>query len=421
MQNTYAIWRATHPLVFITVHLLTGILMANYLPPFLSKEPQALAIFILVLSLILLFFLSRLTQLTVFSFLIIFITLIGWGIAIQMVSKTVTLFKIPYPTNLISTCRNWVITKINNTILVKEANGFALAILLGVKMDMEKNLVTAYTQLGIIHIIAISGMHLEILFKNLQKITQLLPRRKIFLYIELCILLIVVWIYTCMAFASPSIVRAAVFFSIYKVGKFIGASPVTLNTIAGGVLILLLFDTNQLQNIGLQLSYAAVIGIHLFYKMLYKSIALNNPIIQFLWSNCCVSLSVQLTTLPILALHFHQIAGWVLVSNFIMVPLSNFILYGLAILLLLPMKYQITEFWGKIVTEYITYFNHFVQNWFLQTAAESIQITFNGKHIVLYYLLLLCLYLWLYLKRQIWLLTILGLLIIYFLQKLFSY
>ena len=49
----------------------------------------------------------------------------------------------------------------------KEANGFAQAIVLGVKMDMDKGLMTAYTQLGIVHIIAISGMHLEILFKNL--------------------------------------------------------------------------------------------------------------------------------------------------------------------------------------------------------------------------------------------------------------
>ena len=162
------------------------------------------------------------------------------------------------------------------------------------------------------------------------------------------------------------------------------------------------------------------LGIHLFYKLLFKSIELKNPIIQFLWGNCCMSLSAQLTTFPILALHFHQIAGWVLVSNFIMVPLSNYILYGLGILLILPIQIRFTLLWGRMVEAYIEFFNHFVSSWFLQTKAASIQISMSGFQIWMYYLILLFVYLWLYLKQPKWILAILGLFSIYFLQKLFS-
>lgn len=97
-----------------------------------------------------------------------------------------------------------------------------------------------------------------------------LPRQKTGRYLELLIVLSSVWIYTLMAFASPSIVRAATFFCIYYVGLFIEASSFTLNTIAAAVLVVFLFDLNNIENIGLQLSYAAVVGIHLFFLFYIK-------------------------------------------------------------------------------------------------------------------------------------------------------
>jgi competence protein ComEC len=420
MQNTYASWRASNPLVFITIHLLLGIFLSHWLPHFSNTVTNLIVISTLIISILLLWLLLLIGKTKALTTILLLIILICWGIIIKLAAQYHAIFSIQYPEQFIKTCSNFVVEKINKTITTKEANGFALAILLGIKVDMDKSLMSAYAQLGIIHIIAISGMHLEILFKNLERITNYLPRKRIFIILELIILLFAVWIYTLMAFASPSIVRASLFFSIYIIGKFIGANRYMLNTIAAGIFILMLFNVNDLSNIGLQLSYAAVIGIHLFYKQFYKSLDINNPIIQFLWSNCCMSLSVQLTTFPILAYHFHKIAGWVLVSNFIMVPLSNLILYGLGILLLLPIQFSITLFWGKIVEQYILFFNHFVQNWFLHTKAQTIQISMNGIQILIYYLILLFLYLWLYLKQTKWLLAIFGIISIHIILKLFS-
>ena len=420
MQSNYSQWRAAHPLVFIATLLLIGVLLSKQYIHCATEQTSTIAISILIFSTGFIWLLSILKIQNSIVVASLYFTLISWGIAIQIASQKHALLFIPYPTEMILDCRNWVITKLNTTITNKEANGFAQAIVLGVKMDMDPQLMNAYTQLGIVHIIAISGMHLEILFKNLKRLTILLPRKSFFLLCELILLLTCVWIYTLMAFASPSIVRASLFFSIHAIGKFLGANSFMLNTIAGGVLVILLFDIQHLNHIGLQLSYSAVIGIHLFYKLLFKSIELKNPIIQFLWSNCCMSLSAQLTTFPILTLHFHQIAGWVLVSNFIMVPLSNYILYGLGILIILPIQIPFTFILGRMVEKYIVFFNHFVNSWFLQTKASSIQITMSGIQILMYYLILLFLYLWLYLKQPKWLLAIMGLFSIYFLQKLFS-
>ena len=177
--------------------------------------------------------------------------------------------------------------------------------------------------------------------------------KKIFLFIELILVLGGVWLYTLMAFSSPSIVRASVFFSIYFIGKFLQQSSFTLNTIAGGMLLLLLFDVKNLDNLGLQLSYAAVMGIHLFYPLFYKMLPMDNPILSFLWSNLCLSFAAQLTTLPILVYHFHQIASLVLVSNFIMVPLSNVLLYSLVLLLVCPSVFGLPYLFGQWIQQYI--------------------------------------------------------------------
>ena len=419
MQKSYTYWRAAHPLVFISSLLLLGVVISNGFAKLSFFSNPLFLICLLFLELAALFTCLQIQNKPVIKGILVMSCLISWGVMIQWNASSQTHFELPsYINRYIIYCRNGLIDKINKTILPKEANGFALALLIGVKIDMNKALVNAYTQLGIIHIIAISGMHLDILFKSLKRLTSYFPKNRIFNILEIVLLLIIVWTYTLMAYASPSIVRASVFFSIYLIGNFNALPSFALNTIAGGILFLILMNVRGVEHIGLQLSYAAVIGIHLFYKILYTSIEIDNPIIQFLWSNCCVSLAAQLTTFPILLLHFHQVASWVLVSNFIMVPLSNLILYGLAIILILPKGLAI--YVGILVAKYIQFFNHFVQHWFLNTKAGTLQITMNTIQVLGFYLILLLVYLWIYQKKSSYLLAVLGLITCYTVLKLFS-
>ena len=420
MRNTFVYWRATHPLVYITAHLLLGVCFGYVLPSVQNKIALCLAILILSISIIYLLFGSYEKVEKNKNPIITSLLLIIWGVCIKWAFQSKHNFHLPYPENAIIYCRNWMIEKLSTTIKNKGASGFALAILIGVKSDMDKSLFNAYLQLGIIHVIAISGMHLEILFKNLSKFTQLLPRQKIFLLIELILLLLSVWTYTLIAFSSPSIIRASLFFSIYIIGKFMGTPSFMLNTIAAGILIVLLFDNDKISNIGLQLSYSAVIGIHLFYKPMYHLLTIDNPLIRFLWSNCCVSLAAQISTLPMLAFHFHQIASWVLVSNFIMVPISNLILYGLGILLILPSAFSITLYWGELIEKYILFFNGFVSHWHKQTNADNRIIEMQQIDVLIYYSLLLFIYLWLNFKQTSYLIWVLGCICLYVVMKLFS-
>lgn len=429
MEKSSQHFKAAHPLLFIASLLLAGLVFAKLLLQELIAISISEASYLLILSLIFLqFIISRSgiktttasTHAKIIEGIAMYLILFSWGILLFFITNDRNLFQIPYPEKLITFCRNAVIHKLNDTIKSTEANVFAQSLLLGVKTKANKELINAYRQLGIIHIIAISGMHLEIIFKNILRLTHWLPRKKIFIIIELIVVLCCVWTYTLMAFASPSILRAAVFFSIYYIGKFLGASSYTLNVVAGAVLILLLFDIKNVENIGLQLSYAAIMGIHLLVPLFNKMIPMDNPIFIFLWNNVCISIAAQLTTLPILLYHFHQLASLVLISNFIMVPISTLLLYALALLVISPNILGLPPLGGQIIEKYIIGMNKAISHLDALPINRPLNISFGLGQVILYYLALLLMYAWLYTKKAKWLVYILGIFCIYGMLKLFS-
>jgi len=419
VEKSNAHWKAAHPFLYLSVILMLGLFVATVF--FKNKDQPILAAAIVSTGLLLLQISLWIALPSMYRSLLVLLILLSWGMAIYLATQEKNLIQLPYPKTWVEASRNWVIQKINSTILHKEANGFALALLLGVKSDVNKALLQAYAQLGIIHIVAISGMHLEIIFKNLTRITNWMPRRKFFLGLELVLVLLGVWWYTLMAFASPSITRASVFFSIYFIGKYFGQSNYTLNTIAGGLLIFLLFDVKNIESLSLQLSYGAVLGIHLFYPFLYKLLPMDNPILSFLWANLCVSFSAQLTTMPILLYHFHQMPSMVLLSNFVMVPMSNFLLYGLFFLVACPSLFGLCAAIGNGLEHYILWINASIRFLYTLPMSSSLAIKFDQIQVVLYYLLLWMLFSWLNKKQTIYLVYSMAAIVGYVLLKLFSH
>jgi len=346
--------------------------------------------------------------------------LLSWGGALYFAAQKQDLLNIPYPHLFINEARQWMIIKINESIPEKDANGFAQALLMGVKTDINKDILKAYTQLGIIHIIAISGMHLDILFKNALFITHWLPRKKFWLGLELVLILSAVWIYTFIAYASPSVVRASLFFSIYFIGTFLNQPKYTLNCIAAGLFVILFFDIHSIRHIGLQLSYAAVIGIHLFYPLFDKMLPMDNIILKWMWSNMCISFAAQLTTLPILLFHFHQLSTLVIISNFIMVPLSTILLYALFVLILTPHQMHFSAYLGNWIQNYIQWLNKGVVYFYEQAIGTPFVIQMSALQVVGYYAGLFYVYLWLYQRQAKYLVYMMVIFTVISLIKLFS-
>jgi competence protein ComEC len=261
--------------------------------------------------------------------------------------------------------RQYFILKIDHAFIDPESNAFSKSLLFGTKSDMSPTLKTAYQQLGILHIIAISGMHLDILFKLLEKGTLWLPNKNWARWTKLISLLLIVWSYTLIAHAGPSVVRASLFFSTLLIGRFFYLNIFSLNTISIGILLVLLYNSQIMTGIGLQLSYAAVVGIHFFYKPLLQLLPMDNRLLQFAWSNLAISIAAQLTTLPIVLYYFHSSSSLSILGNFLFVPLSSLLLYALLVWMVLPD----IELVQVVIAKGI--------GWYIKTMNESIRLLFQ--------------------------------------------
>lgn len=215
----------------------------------------------------------------------------------------------------------------------KDNYNLLMALLFGEKTELSKEITTNYTQAGIIHILAISGLHIALIYGIVLWLTKPLLRFKkgklyIFL-ISLCIL----WFYAILAGFSASIVRAAVMFSVVALAKMINRQSNIYNSLAVSALLLLLYNPNYLFDVGFQLSFAAVLSIVIFQPLVRKYSYSKHLIILKIKELLLISLVAQVGVLPLILYYFGQFPLLFLLANLIAIPLSSLILIlGLALI-----------------------------------------------------------------------------------------
>jgi competence protein ComEC len=221
--------------------------------------------------------------------------------------------------------RETIVAILQQHIRTPRERGLAEALLIGFKDDLDKGLVQAYSNTGVVHVIAISGLHLGLIYGLLVVVAKVLRRRgrvARFLFIAGGL-----WAFTLVAGAQPSVVRSAVMFTCMALGDLIGRKTSPLNTLAFSAAGLLCFNPFWLWDLGFQLSYTAVAGILIFYKPFYHLLYFPNKAIDALWQLVALTLTAQILTLPISLFHFHQFPVLFLITNLLAVPLSSGILY----------------------------------------------------------------------------------------------
>ena len=390
MEKSILHWKAEHPSLIISLFLLSGIIFGGFFfsPNFNEAFPLLLSWIILIL--INIYFKSSFTKTIASIFCLLF-----WGYCIaQFQEKNSDGLFIEILEPYIQPIRDIILRKIDLFILSNSNNQFAKALLIGQKSNIDNATLEAYTALGIVHIIAISGMHLDLVANYLTKITGWLPRNKYLQLIELFFLIIAISAYTLVANASPSIVRAAIFFCLFKIGSYFNLHKYVLNSIAGGLLIILLFHCQTIWHIGWQLSYAAVIGIHVVHPWISNIFRLKNPAISSIWNNFSITIATQITTLPLLVYYFHTLSTGIILSNMMMIPLSNLLLEALIILLILPVYWAKTLHWGQIIEFYMQKIAQLV-HYIFTISPQPLHFTSVGIYYLLaYYLIFLYLCLW---------------------------
>ena len=264
-------------------------------------------------------------------------------------------------TNALINTRSNVLSILRKFIPGEKETGVAEALLIGYRDDLDKDLVRSYSNTGVVHIIAISGLHLGMIYGLL--ILLLKPFRKVkwIRWAKPVIILAVLWGFSFLAGAVPSILRSAVMFSFIVIGESLGRKTNIYNTLAASAFCLLVYNPYFFWDVGFQLSYTAVLSIVLFMKPIYRQLYFRNKLLHTIWELNAVTLSAQILTLPVILFYFHQFPNLFLFTNFIAVPVSGFILYGELLLLILFKIPVLNMYTGKVISFLISQMNGVIE------------------------------------------------------------
>lgn len=257
--------------------------------------------------------------------------------------------------------RKWVVNTLKENISGEKEQGLAEALLIGYKDDLDKNLVQAYSNTGVVHVIAISGLHLGLIYWLLLLLTKPIKGSKKLAWIRFLLIISALWLFSLLAGAQPSVLRSAVMFTVIAGGEVVLRKTNIFNTLACSAILLLCINPFWLWDVGFQLSYSAVLSIVLFFQPVYHWYQPQNKIVDFLWKLTAVTIAAQILTMPISMYHFHQIPLLFLFTNFIAVPLSSIILIGEILLCAFFFLAPVATFFGSILKTLIYWMNSYVE------------------------------------------------------------
>jgi competence protein ComEC len=239
--------------------------------------------------------------------------------------------------------------------------GLAEALLIGYKNDLDKTLVQSYSNTGVVHVIAISGLHIGLIYWLLVQLLRPLRKIKYARRLQPVLVITGLWGFSLLAGGQPSVLRSAVMFTCIVLGQSMARKASIYNTLAFSAFILLCYDPFWLWDAGFQLSYSAVLSILIFMKPVYNCLYIKNKLLDHIWKLNAVTLAAQILTLPVSIYHFHQFPVYFLLTNFIAVPLSSIIVLGEILVCTISFLPSIALFTGKILTWLIWLMNSYIE------------------------------------------------------------
>ena len=232
-----------------------------------------------------------------------------------------------------------------------------IAITLGDKSQLDQEIKNAYAGAGAMHILAVSGLHVGIVFLIFNQLLFFLKGRW-FGYLKAVLLLAIIWSFALLSGLSPSVQRAGVMFSFIIIGGALKRKPSILNSISAAAFILLMFNPMLLFEVGFQLSFAAVIGIVSLHPIIYNWWRPDSILIDKIWSLIVVSFCAQLATLPFTFYYFHQFPNWFLLTNLFVIPLAFAIVSGAILVATLSFVFGNDLFLGFLLNKILWILNH---------------------------------------------------------------
>ena len=218
----------------------------------------------------------------------------------------------------------------------EDTSALLKALLTGNRESLPKHITDAFRASGASHILALSGLHLGIIYGILVKILGVLGNSLKARIIRSSLIISACGFYTMATGAGPSITRAFLFILLGETARLTGRSNRLGHILAASLLIQLTFDPLSAGSVGFQLSYAAMAGIAFIYPHLSGlwPQGASGPL-GWIWKSASMSISCQLTTGPIAWHYFGTFPQYFILTNMIALPLTGIIVpFSIAVILL---------------------------------------------------------------------------------------
>ena len=197
------------------------------------------------------------------------------------------------------------------------------ALAYGYQDEIPPGIEESFRQSGAIHLLALSGMHLGLLYGLLLKLLALVGNSPTTKRIRSTVIIAALWAFTIFTGCGVSILRAAVMFSIYEAGVLAGRRRNGLNALSLSAIIITVADPSAPSGISFQLSYAAMTAIFLIFPHLRAIVKTRNRISGRIADACAMTIACQATTAPIILLHFGTFAFYSLLANLLCSPIVS--------------------------------------------------------------------------------------------------
>lgn len=216
-----------------------------------------------------------------------------------------------------------VLLMIDHSAMSGKTREFLKGMILADRTETDFDTVQDFSRSGLVHFLAISGTHIIVIFGIFYFLfTRFSPLQ--FRKYAVVLSLFFIWLFAGFIGFGNSVVRSCIMLSVYFVYVLLQRKPDLLHSLSLSALIILCLDTQQIFDVGFQLSFLAVLGI--FW--------LNQPLLQYfpeqdhylkklLFSTITISLSAQLATLPLVLYYFHQFSLISFPANILIIPFSE--------------------------------------------------------------------------------------------------
>ncbi len=289
---------------------------------------------------------------------------------------------------------------LNKTGIEERNTGVASALLLGYKDYLSKETREKFSSSGAMHVLAVSGLHVGIVFLLFHYLLLFLEKIKYGKQLKIFLILIILWGYAILTGLSPSVTRATLMFSVIAIGSQLRRTSSVYNSLAFSAFILLYLNPMLLFSVSFQLSYTAVLSIVFFQPKLYRLISL--PYLpDKLWQWFTVAVAAQIGTTPLVIHYFNQFPNYFWITNFIAIPAAAMVIItGFTTLITFPVFPGIGKMLGAVLNYILSALNYSVG--FIEDLPYSVSgdLWIGKPHLIFIYLIIFLLSIFVVFKKN---------------------